>query len=40
LYSQVDPVLLGAAERNVIAHLHKLAAEGRAVETEEGWWSA
>ncbi len=40
LYSQVDPVLLAAAERNVISHLHKLAAEGRAVETGVGWRAA
>ncbi len=39
LYSQVDPMLRLAAERNVIAHLSKLAAEGRAVESPDGWRS-
>jgi glyoxylase-like metal-dependent hydrolase (beta-lactamase superfamily II) len=37
LYSQVDPMLRRAAERNVIAHLHKLKQEGRAVQTAEIW---
>jgi glyoxylase-like metal-dependent hydrolase (beta-lactamase superfamily II) len=37
LYSQVDPVLLGAAERNVISHLLKLEAEGRAVREGDLW---
>ena len=30
LYTPVDPRLRGAAERNVLAHLLKLRAEGRA----------
>ena len=37
LYSQVNPVLRRAAERNVIAHLHKLRAEGRAVQEGLVW---
>ncbi len=37
LYSQVDPLLKRAAERNVIAHLHKLNEEGRARQTALGW---
>ncbi len=40
LYSKIDPILKRAAERNVIAHLHKLAREGRAVELAEGWRAA
>ncbi len=40
LYSQVDPLLLRAAERNVIAHLIKLRQEGRAVEDGEAWRAA
>ena len=37
LYGFADPRLLRAAERNVIAHLDKLAAEGRAVRRDDGW---
>ena len=37
LYSQLDPRLCAAAERNVIAHLVKLAAEEKAAQQEEGW---
>ena len=37
LYSQIDPTLRRAAERNVIAHLHKLQTEGMAAETRDGW---
>ncbi len=37
LYSQLDPMLRRAAERNVVAHLGKLVAEGRAVESSAGW---
>lgn len=37
LYAKADPVLRRAAERNVMAHLSKLEAEGRAVETRDGW---
>ena len=39
LYSKIDPILKLAAERNVIAHLEKLAGEGRAVQSPEGWRS-
>ena len=37
LYRGLDPSLARAAEANVIAHLQKLAAEGRAVSIEAGW---
>ncbi len=37
LYSDVDPRLLRAAERNVIAHLDKLRGEGRARDVLGGW---
>jgi glyoxylase-like metal-dependent hydrolase (beta-lactamase superfamily II) len=37
LYAPVDPRLRGAAERNVLAHLIKLQAEGRAVRDGEVW---
>ncbi len=37
LYSQLDPRLRAAAERNVVAHLLKLAAEGKAAQEGEGW---
>jgi glyoxylase-like metal-dependent hydrolase (beta-lactamase superfamily II) len=37
LYAQVNPALHRAAERNVIAHLGKLAAEGRARQDGEVW---
>jgi glyoxylase-like metal-dependent hydrolase (beta-lactamase superfamily II) len=40
LYSQVDPRLRKAAERNVIAHLLKLEGEGRAVRDGEIWRAA
>jgi glyoxylase-like metal-dependent hydrolase (beta-lactamase superfamily II) len=40
LYAQIDPRLHQAAERNVVAHLLKLAAEGRAVQDGEGWRGA
>ena len=40
LYSQVNPVLRRAAERNVTAHLLKLQAEGRAVRDGEVWRAA
>ena len=40
LYAQVDPRLLRAAERNVMAHLLKLESEGRVVRNGEGWQSA
>ena len=37
LYADVDPRLLRAAERNVIAHLDKLRGEGRVRDVPEGW---
>ncbi len=37
LYADVDPRLLRAAERNVIAHLDKLRGEGRVQDVPEGW---
>lgn len=37
LYHQVDPFLLMAAERNVIAHLQKLEREGRAARHGDLW---
>jgi len=40
LYSQVDERLRRAAERNVVAHLHKLRDEGRARDVEGGWTAA
>jgi glyoxylase-like metal-dependent hydrolase (beta-lactamase superfamily II) len=40
LYSKVDPMLKRAAERNVMAHLLKLAEEGRARDTGTGWVAA
>jgi glyoxylase-like metal-dependent hydrolase (beta-lactamase superfamily II) len=39
LYSQLDPRLRRAAERNVLAHLLKMEAEGKAVR-EGGLWRA
>ncbi|HTU55461.1 MAG TPA: MBL fold metallo-hydrolase [Acetobacteraceae bacterium] len=38
-YPGLDPKLRGAAERNVLAHLLKLAAEGRARQVD-GLWAA
>ena len=40
LYSQVDPRLRRAAERNVLAHLLKLQAEGRVAREGELWRAA
>ena len=40
LYSKVDPLLKRAAERNVMAHLQKLAEEGRARDLGSGWVKA
>ena len=37
LYAQTDPRLHAAAERNVLAHLLKLAAEGRVARDGQGW---
>ena len=37
LYSQIDPRLRRAAERNVIAHLMKMDIEGKAVLDGELW---
>jgi glyoxylase-like metal-dependent hydrolase (beta-lactamase superfamily II) len=39
LYSKVDPLLKRAAERNVAAHLQKLAEEGLAQDAGAGWIS-
>lgn len=40
LYSQVNPNLRRAAERNVIAHLLKLEQEGKAARDGEIWRTA
>jgi glyoxylase-like metal-dependent hydrolase (beta-lactamase superfamily II) len=40
LYSQTNPILRRAAERNVSAHLLKLEGEGRAVREGEIWAAA
>jgi glyoxylase-like metal-dependent hydrolase (beta-lactamase superfamily II) len=40
LYSQINPTLRRAAERNVIAHLIKLESEGHAVRDGEVWRAA
>jgi glyoxylase-like metal-dependent hydrolase (beta-lactamase superfamily II) len=40
LYAPVDPRLLPAAERNVLAHLQKLQAEGRAIPDGDAWRAA
>jgi Beta-lactamase associated winged helix domain len=40
LYTELDARLKKAAERTVLAHLMKLAAEGRAVRDGEGWRAA
>ncbi|HWA79602.1 MAG TPA: MBL fold metallo-hydrolase [Acetobacteraceae bacterium] len=37
VYPGLDPRLQGAAERNMLAHLLKLAAEGRARKMEDAW---
>ncbi|MBV9782760.1 MAG: MBL fold metallo-hydrolase [Acidisphaera sp.] len=37
LYSKLDPMLQRAAERNVLAHLLKLEAEGAVVRDGEAW---
>jgi glyoxylase-like metal-dependent hydrolase (beta-lactamase superfamily II) len=37
LYSKTDPWLKRAAERNVIAHLHKLARERRVRQEDDLW---
>ncbi len=37
LYASVDPRLWRAAERNVLSHLEKLVAEGRAALYPHGW---
>jgi hypothetical protein len=37
VYSQVHPRLRRAAERNVLAHLMKLEAEGKVVRDGELW---
>ena len=40
LYSQVNPRLRRAAERNVLAHLLKLEAEGKVMRDGEQWRAA
>jgi glyoxylase-like metal-dependent hydrolase (beta-lactamase superfamily II) len=40
LYSQLNPRLRKAAERNVLAHLLKMEAEGKAVREGELWRAA
>jgi glyoxylase-like metal-dependent hydrolase (beta-lactamase superfamily II) len=40
LYSQLDPRLRRAAERNVLAHLLKMEADGKAVREGELWRAA
>ena len=40
LYSQVDPRLRRAAERNVLAHLQKLETEGKVMRDGEVWRAA
>ena len=40
LYSQTEPILRRAAERNVLAHLLKLEAEGLVVRDVSVWRSA
>jgi len=40
LYSQLDPMLRRAAERNVLAHLMKLEVEGRVQRAGEMWQAA
>lgn len=40
VYPEVPPALRRAAERNVIAHLQKLQAEGTAQQTGQGWRAA
>ncbi|MDU0338553.1 MBL fold metallo-hydrolase [Bosea rubneri] len=40
LYSQTNPWLIRAAERNVVAHLQKLEQEGRASRHADGWVSS
>ena len=37
IYPGLDESLVGAAQRNVSAHLDKLEAEGRALPSERGW---
>ncbi len=37
LYADIAPHLHPAAARNVLAHLQKLAEEGRAVQSDSGW---
>lgn len=39
LYSKTDPVLQAAAERNVMAHLAKLQAEGKVSQDDELWFA-
>jgi glyoxylase-like metal-dependent hydrolase (beta-lactamase superfamily II) len=39
LYAKTDPMLRYASERNVLAHLLKLEAEGLAEQSGDGWIS-
>jgi glyoxylase-like metal-dependent hydrolase (beta-lactamase superfamily II) len=40
LYTELEPRIKPAAARSVLAHLLKLAGEGRAMELAEGWVAA
>lgn len=40
VYDDTPPALYPLAERSLLAHLLKLAQEGRAVQTEAGWYSS
>jgi glyoxylase-like metal-dependent hydrolase (beta-lactamase superfamily II) len=40
LYSQTNPLLKLAAQRNVLAHLLKLETEGSALRTGDSWYAA
>jgi hypothetical protein len=40
LYSQVNPRLRRAAERNVLAHLLKMEIEGKVTRDGENWRAA
>lgn len=37
LYSKTDPILISAAERNVLAHLAKLQNQGEVTQDDETW---
>ena len=40
IYSQVNPRLRRAAERNVLAHLMKMEIEGKVIRDGEKWRAA